>query len=93
MNVPSSITITPTTGIITPTMGPLLAKSVGKWVIPLPADLTANVQITMLGDSAANLPFTSSTGTCAIYVAGVKKPVSCSYTSVPTNIIYVLTIY
>lgn len=92
MNVPSSITINPTTGIITPTMGPLLTKSVGKWVIPLPTDLTANVQITMVGDSSANLPFTSSTGTCAIYVAGAKKSVGCSYTSVPTNIIYVLTI-
>lgn len=92
MTVPSSITITPTTGIITPTMGPSLTKSVGKWIIPLPVGLAANVQISIVGDSSANLPFTSTTGTCAIYVAGVKKSISCSYTSVPTNIIYVISI-
>lgn len=92
MAVPSSIVITPTTGIITPIMGPMLIKSVGKWIIPLPVGLAANVQISIVGDTSANLPFTSTTGTCAIYVAGVKKPVSCSYTSVPTNIIYVISI-
>lgn len=92
MPVPSSIDISPTTGIITPTMGPMLTKSVGKWIIPLPVSLTANVQISIVGDSSANLPFTSTTGTCAIYVAGAKKPVGCSYTSVPTNIIYVISI-
>lgn len=43
MNVPTSLQITDLTTIKTPTMGPLLVKSIGKWVIPLPVAIEKNV--------------------------------------------------
>lgn len=39
MNALSSLQITNASSILTPTMGPNLAKSIGKWVIPLPVAL------------------------------------------------------
>lgn len=39
MNVPTSLQITNTSTIKTPTMGPNLVKSVGVWIIPLPVAL------------------------------------------------------
>jgi hypothetical protein len=46
----------------------------------------------MIGDIAANLPFTTSSGTCSIYLAGVKTSVGCIFTTSPTKADYVLTI-
>lgn len=46
----------------------------------------------MTGSSSVNLPFTTSTGTCAIYLAGVKTTVTCTFTTSPTKANYVLTI-
>lgn len=43
MNVPASLQITDLTTIKTPTMGPLLVKSIGKWVIPLPVAIEKDV--------------------------------------------------
>jgi hypothetical protein len=87
-----SVNITNSASILTPTMGPSLVKSIGKWVIPLPVAVEQDVEITMIGDSSANLPFTTSTGTCAIYLAGVKTSVGCIYTTSPTKADYILTI-
>lgn len=39
MNVPASLAIADVTTIKTPTMGPSLVKSIGKWIIPLPVAL------------------------------------------------------
>jgi hypothetical protein len=66
--LPSSLQVTNVASILTPVMGPMLINSVGNWTIPLPVALVDNVQIVMTGDSSANLPFTSSAGTCCIYV-------------------------
>lgn len=88
----SSIQISNVSSITTPTMGPSLVKSIGKWTIPLPVPLEQDVEITMVGDLAANLPFTTSGGTCAIYLQGVKTSVGCTYTTNPTKADYVLSI-
>ncbi len=43
-------------------------------------------------ESGVNLPFTTSGGTCAIYLNGIKTKVGCIYTTSPTKADYVLTI-
>lgn len=43
-------------------------------------------------DSGVNLPFTTSGGTCAIYLNGVKTKVGCIYTTNPTKADYILTV-
>ena len=92
--IPSALTITDLNTITTPTMGPLLVKSVGKWVITLPVAIDDDVEIIMTGNlGTTNLPFTSSTGTCAIYIASTKLPVGCVYTSSPTEVDYILTVH
>jgi hypothetical protein len=46
----------------------------------------------MIGDSSANLPFTTTSGTCGIYINGVKTTVGCVCTTSPTQVDYILTI-
>jgi hypothetical protein len=76
----------------TPTMGPMLIKSVGTWVIPLPVPIDDDVEIIITGDSGStNLPFTAS-GTCCVYVGDTKLPVGCIFTSSPTEVDYILTV-
>ena len=93
-NIPTALSITNTSKIVTPTMGPNLIKSVGKWVITLPVAIEDDVEIIMTGDSGTvNLPFTSSSGTCSIYLSNMKLPIGCIYTSSPTEVDYILTVH
>ena len=93
-NVPAVLAITNTSAFTTPTMGPLLEKSIGKWVIDLQVPIDDDVEIIMTGNlGTTNLPFTSSSGTCSIYLGSTKLPVGCIYTSNPTEVDYILTIH
>lgn len=48
----------------------------------------------MTGDlGTTNLPFTSSSGTCSIYLMTTKLPIGCIYTSSPTEVDYILTVH
>lgn len=48
----------------------------------------------MTGDSGTvNLPFTSSSGTCCVYLGATKLPIGCIYTSSPTEVDYILTVH
>lgn len=92
MQLPSSLEIVNVSNILAPTMGPNLAKYVGKWVIPLPIDITNNVLISISGNGGINLPFSSPSGTCAIYVSSSKMPITCIFYFNPTNIAYTLIV-
>ena len=71
-------------------MGINMIKGVGRWVIPLPVPLEDDVEIIINGTD--NLPFSPAGGTCAIYIDDTKLPISCTFTSSPDELDYILVI-
>ncbi len=65
--VPNLLTIADITTVLTPTMGPSMVKSVGRWVVPLPVDITYTVEVVIDG-GANNLAFTSPAGECSVAI-------------------------
>lgn len=80
--------------VILPPAGPLLVRSVGEFVIPLPAALDGNTQISIVGTpGTTNIPFLSSAlGTCSIFKGSHRLPISCTHSSSPTTLLYTLII-
>jgi hypothetical protein len=78
--------------ITLPPSGPSLERSVGEFVIPLPASLDGNTQISISGNPG-NIPFLSiNMGTCSIFKRNQRLPISCSHTASPTLLLYTLII-
>ena len=77
-----------------PPAGPLLVRSVGEFIIPLPAPLDGNTQISIVGTpGTTNVPFlTSASGTCSIFKSNRRLPISCVHSSSPTLLQYTLLI-
>lgn len=81
--------------ITLPPAGDLLVRSVGEFIIPLPAPLDGNTLVTITGASppGTNVPFLQSAlGTCGIFLSNRRLPISCIHTSVPTQLTYTLII-
>ena len=85
--------LTPVASLVDPPIaGALLVRAVGKWVFNVPVALNGNVKLVIVGDGQ-NIPFTASNpGTCEVNLGGVKAKIGCSFTSLPTQIDYVLNI-
>lgn len=93
---PITFDLTITDPVILPPAGPLLERSVGEFVIPLPASLDGNTQISILGTGTpgpTNIPFLNiGMGTCSIFKGTQRLPISCTHTASPTLLLYTLII-
>lgn len=93
-DAPIALDLTIADAVTLPPAGPLLERSVGEFVIPLPASLDGNTQISILGTpGTTNIPFLSiGMGTCSIFKGAQRLPISCAHTASPTLLLYTLII-